>query len=174
MKPKTRRRKKAPSPKSHLRMICAVLGVAVLSVIVYAPRAFEPATAPAYGRSLVTFTDAHREAVEFISYNDSIVLTATQKAVMNEALSSIPAPCCDHYSIASCCCPCNLAKSTWGLSKSLITKRHADAAAVRATAVAWLQYVNPHGYTGDACATGGCNRSFEHNGCGGMNSARVQ
>jgi hypothetical protein len=78
------------------------------------------------------------------------------------------------YSIATCCCPCNLAKSTWGLSKSLIANQHANATQVRAAASAWLQFTNPEGYTGDACFTKGCNRSFERNGCGGMDEGHIQ
>ncbi len=121
----------------------------------------------------VHFTDARRQAAEFIAYDKAIVLTPGQEKVMNAGLESIPAPCCDRYSIATCCCPCNLARSTWGLAKLLITEHGADADEVRTVAADWIEFTNPGGYTGDACFTGGCNRSFEDNGCGGMDSTRV-
>ena len=128
----------------------------------------------ASARRAVTFTDARRQAAEFISYDRSISLTPEQKQIMDQALSSIPAPCCDQFSIATCCCPCNLAKSTWGLSKFLIAKQQATATQVRAAAAEWLQFTNPGGYTGDACFTKGCNRPFEANGCGGMDDRHIQ
>lgn len=120
------------------------------------------------------FSDARREAAEFIAYDKSLTLTPEQSKVMNEALSSIPAPCCKEYSIATCCCPCNLAKSSWGLSKLLITRDHATAPQVNAAVREWLQFTNPRGYTGDACSTDGCDRAFDRNGCGGMNGTHVQ
>ncbi len=125
-------------------------------------------------KSAVSFTDARRQAAEFISYDRSIVLTSEQKKVMDEALSSIPAPCCAQYSMATCCCPCNLAKATWGLSKFLIAKRHYSVAQVKAVVADWLQFTNPGGYTGDACFTRGCSRSFDRNGCGGMDDRHIQ
>jgi hypothetical protein len=123
--------------------------------------------------SAVTFTDAHRQAAEFISYNHSIVLTPEQQKVMDEALSSIPAPCCNRFSMATCCCPCNLAKSAWGFSKFLIARQRSTALQVRAAVTEWLEFTNPKGYTGDACFTGGCARSFEDNGCGGMDEKQI-
>ena len=65
----------------------------------------------------IRFTNAPKQAAEFIAANGAIDLSPTQKSVMQEALSKIVAPCCADYSMATCCCPCNLAKSTWGLSK---------------------------------------------------------
>lgn len=176
---KSQRKKAAKSRTHYAWLIGVVLGVLALSLIVYGKgalsgKAAAPERAQASGNSAVRFTDAHRQAAEFISYDDSIVLNPDQKKVTDEALSSIPAPCCAQYSIATCCCPCNLAKSTWGLSKSLIANQHANATQVRAAASAWLQFTNPEGYTGDACFTKGCNRSFERNGCGGMDDQHIQ
>ena len=124
-------------------------------------------------QSAIRFTDAHRQAAEFISYENSIVLTPQQRTVMDEALSSIPAPCCSKFSIATCCCPCNLAKAVWGLSKFLIAKHRSDALQVQAAVTEWLRFTNSKGCTGDACLTGGCGRSFERNGCGGMDDQHV-
>ncbi len=109
------------------------------------------------------------QAATLISYNKSITLSSAQQKVMDQALSAIPAPCCAKYSMATCCCPCNLAKSAWGLSKYLITERQYSAPEVKKTVLDWLSAANPAGFTGNACFTGGCNRPFAQNGCGGMN-----
>ena len=37
----------------------------------------------------------------------------------------------------------------------------------------WFDFINPGGFSGDSCYTGGCGRSFAENGCGGMSSSRV-
>ena len=163
----------------HFLLMGALPPLLALSFIVYGTGALAaevpvPQSTQASGNSAVTFTDARQQAAEFISYDRSIVLSPEQKKLMNEALSSIPAPCCAQYSIATCCCPCNLARSTWGLSKFLNANQNANAAQVRTAASAWLQFSNPGGYTGNACFTKGCNRSFEKNGCGGMDDRHIQ
>jgi hypothetical protein len=178
MKLQKRRNQNAKTHTHYFRLISVLFGV-WLSLIVYGKRALSgetsvPKRTQASSNGAVTFTDARRQAAEFISYDRSIVLSPEQKKVMDEALSSIPAPCCAQYSIATCCCPCNLAKSTWGLSKFLIANQNANAAQVRTAASEWLQFSNPDGYTGDACFTKGCNRSFETNGCGGMDDRHIQ
>jgi hypothetical protein len=61
-----------------------------------------------------------------------------------------------------------MAKATWGLAKQLIVRERANAERVRLTVAAWHRAINPDGFTGDACFTGGCNRAFAKNGCGGM------
>ena len=164
-------RKRERTRTKDFRVVGVLSRVAALALVVYGGIALSPR---ASAKSAVTFTDAHRQAAEFISYDRSISLTPEQKQIMDQALSSIPAPCCDQFSIATCCCPCNLAKSTWGLSKFLIAKQQATATQVRAAAADWLQFTNPGGYTGDACFTKGCNRPFEANGCGGMDGAHVR
>ena len=121
----------------------------------------------------LTFTDAKAQAQEYIRYYKEIELTPEQERIKAEALSALPAPCCADNSLLTCCCPCNMAKSAWGLSAHLITERGFDAEQVRQAAAQWLEFANPDGYTGDACYTGGCGRSFEHNGCGGMNENQV-
>jgi hypothetical protein len=118
----------------------------------------------------IRFTDSRKQAAEFIRYDRTIKLTPEQQKIMQGALSSMPAPCCAEYSMATCCCPCNLAKSVWGLSKVLITKYHYGVKQVEAGAREWLAFTNPAGYSGNACFTGGCSRSFDHNGCGGMDA----
>jgi hypothetical protein len=120
------------------------------------------------------FAEPRQRAAELISYDRSIALSAAQQRVMSEALSSIPAPCCAKFSIATCCCPCNLAKSTWGLAKVLIARQQASASQVKDAARQWLEFTNSAGYRGDACFTGGCERPFDHNGCGGMNEEHLR
>jgi hypothetical protein len=115
------------------------------------------------------FTDRARQAEEFIGYTKSIALTPEQEAVKREALSKLKAPCCDDNGLDTCCCPCNLAKTAWGLANHLIAEKHYDAAQVRGKVAEWLEFVNPNEFTGDACYTpGGCTRPIAANGCGGM------
>jgi hypothetical protein len=113
------------------------------------------------------------QAPQLIAYYHAIRLTPEQEQMKHEALSSIPAPCCSNFSIATCCCPCNLAKSVWGLAHHLIAERRYDVPAVRQAVVDWLASSNPNGYSGDACFTGGCQRAFSQNGCGGMDEQHV-
>jgi len=129
------------------------------------------AAAPAVG---VRFHDTQKQTAEFIAADGSIALSPAQQRVMTEALSTMPAPCCSDYSMATCCCPCNLAKSAWGLSKILIAKHHQNAAQVRKAVSGWVRFVNPRGFSGDACfSDGGCNRAFNRNGCGGMKETEL-
>lgn len=157
--------------------VSLVLGGLFLAGLVTAwkapDRQASPQSADGPGTAAVRFTDAHQQAAEFISYHHAIALSTEQQRVMEEGLSPIAAPCCDQHTIATCCCPCNLAKSAWGLSKLLIARHGANAGQVRTAVTEWLQFINPGGYTGDACFTRGCNRPFEENGCGGMDDRYV-
>ncbi len=117
--------------------------------------------------------DVRAMAVKYIGYYKSIKLTPEQEKIKATALSSLPAPCCSDNSVATCCCPCNLAKSVWGLSSFLIAERGYNSQQVRQAAIDWFKLTNPNGYTGDACYIGGCNRAFNQNGCGGMNERKL-
>lgn len=120
------------------------------------------------------FTDAAAQAAEFIGYSRSLELDPAQRRLRDRALSAIAAPCCAKFSMATCCCPCNLAKSVWGLSNFLIIRRHADAAEVERNARAWIAFINPRGFTGDVCdSAGGCSRRFSAGGCGGMDVSNL-
>lgn len=121
----------------------------------------------------VPFTDVRRQTEEFIELQRTIQLTAEQEEVKREALEALPAPCCSNNTAYTCCCPCNMSLSVWGLSHLLIAKHGYDAEQVRAKVKAWIELINPDGYSGDVCYTGGCGRPFEHNGCGGMNRSHV-
>jgi hypothetical protein len=150
----------------------AVLAASALAVLLWSADAFALAkkTPPSCP---IAFHDARGQAREFIRENERITLTPEQQKVMTRGLSSIPAPCCSQYSVATCCCPCNLAKSVWGLSKVLIQKHHATESQVRRAATEWLAFINPVGSAGNACFTGGCARPFHDDGCGGMDAKTV-
>jgi hypothetical protein len=120
----------------------------------------------------VRFYDAQKQSQEFIGYYQSITLNSQQEATKKRALSTIPAPCCSENSIYTCCCPCNLAKTVWGLSNYLIARQGYNAEQVHQAAVNWIEFVNRGGYQGDTCHTaGGCQRPFAQGGCGGMGNA---
>ena len=121
----------------------------------------------------LTFDGSRAEAERFIGYHRSIQLTPEQEATKREALGAIPAPCCSNFSAATCCCECNLAKTLWGLSNFLITEKDFRAEQVRHSVNAWIQAINPSGFPGDSCFTGGCGRPFEEGGCGGMHESRL-
>lgn len=147
--------------------------VMVVSVAAFAALALDSA-AGAIPATRARFFDAPSQTAEFIGYNRSIVLTAEQQKVRDRALSAIPAACCSKFSAATCCCPCNLAKSVWGLSNVMIVRERASVAEVQAAARQWLKFVNGRGFTGDVCDTaGGCGRNFSNNGCGGMDERNL-
>lgn len=122
----------------------------------------------------VKFFDAPSQAAEFIGYSRSIRLTESQVKIWDTALGSMAAPCCKDFALSTCCCPCNLAKSCWGLANFLIARRGATAEEVRESVHGWLNFVNSAGFSGDVCASaGGCARRFSHNGCGGMDERNL-
>ena len=120
------------------------------------------------------FTDVPNDTRRFTEYNKSIKLTPHQEQIRREALSSLSAPCCSNKTAYTCCCPCNMAKAWWGLSKHLIADRSYEADEVRQVVSEWFQIINTDGFSGEACYTrGGCNRPFSHDGCGGMNEKNL-
>lgn len=119
---------------------------------------------PGQGR----FTGNRAETERFLGYYESIQLTSEGEANRVEALEALPAPCCAQFSAATCCCECNMARATWGLAKHLIAEDGADADEVRDAVSEWHRAINPDGFSGSACFTGGCARTFKNDGCGGM------
>lgn len=107
-------------------------------------------------------------ARQYMGYYESIELTPEQQEVKRAALGEMPAPCCSDFSAYTCCCECNLSRTIWGLSNHLIAERGHDAAQVRDAVEEWVATINPDGYSGQVCTTGGCGRAFQHDGCGGM------
>jgi hypothetical protein len=146
---------------------------AVPARLAEAPAAPVPAAAPAPGATGESFTGSREETARFIAYYGSIRLTPEQERVKVEALAAIPAPCCSNNSLATCCCPCNLAKAAWGLSAWLITEKGSGAGEVRQAAREWLAAAAPDGFSGDACYRGGCARPIHQDGCGGMDDRQV-
>ena len=148
------------------KKIAAVLAALLLTSLGQAGAATEPARRP-------SFDDVKARTTEFIGWSRSIRLTPEQEETKRQALGAIPAPCCKEYPIATCCCPCNLAKTVWGLANYAIARLGYDAAQTRALTLEWLQATNPAGYSGDSCQRGGCPKRFAANGCGGMKEHAV-
>ena len=142
-----------------LRILAALIALsAVLTVSVWAA-----------GKSVeVEFNDIERQTRQFMEYNRSLEMTPAQEKVRKAALGPLPAPCCSDRSSYTCCCECNLSRATWGLSKHLVANLGYDADQVRAKVVEWFEAVNPNGFPGDSCYTGGCMKPFVAGGCGGM------
>ena len=122
---------------------------------------------------VLKFNNVKVETKKFISYYQSIKLSPAQEKIKKRALSAIPAPCCSNYPIATCCCPCNLAKSVWGLSNFLITKKDYDVGKLKEAVTAWIQYTHPNGFAGDACFQSRCDAAFHNDGCGGMEEQKI-
>jgi hypothetical protein len=123
--------------------------------------------------SVFAFSDVRDQTIEFHAYYRAISLTPEQEAVMREALTAIKAPCCSDRSALTCCCDCNMAKSWWGLSKHLIANQGLGAEEVRTAVNEWIEFINPNGFSGNACYIGRCSQPFRHNGCGGMKEDNV-
>jgi hypothetical protein len=122
---------------------------------------------------LLDFSDPQARTAEFIRLYEEIELTPEQEQIKSDALSVIPARCCADNSAYTCCCPCNLSRTVWGLSAWLITEKGADADTVRSEVQRWYDTVNPGEFPGDTCYTGGCGMPFAKAGCGGMHPSQV-
>lgn len=145
------------------------IALAVLALAAVAGIAWAAAAAPAEPK----FTDVQKQSAEFMGYWKTIQLTPAQEAVKREALTKLPAACCSDNSAYTCCCPCNMAKTSWGLANYLIAKQGQNAEQVRAKVAEWVAFINPKGFPGDTCYTGGCNKSWAKAGCGGMSEPVV-
>ena len=121
----------------------------------------------------ISFHDVESQARQFMKWYADIKLTASQESVKRAALEPIPAPCCSDNSAYTCCCPCNISRTIWGLSQYMIAKQNATAPAVRAKVKEWIAFIGPNGFSGSACYTGGCPRPFSQGGCGGMSPDKL-
>jgi len=122
----------------------------------------------------IVFRDPKAQAEEFIGYYHSINLTPQQEAIKKAALGPMAAACCRESSMYTCCCPCNLSKTLWGLSNLAISKYGAGAKDVQQIAQSWLGYVNPtSGFAGDSCYKGGCRSPAHRGGCAGMEESTL-
>ncbi|MEM7350264.1 MAG: hypothetical protein AAF657_05625 [Acidobacteriota bacterium] len=154
----------------QVAMLLASLVLAVSAGVLWAT-----AQEPAEGTDWTSgnYEGTREQTLELMGYYKTIELTAEQEGIRRQALSSMPAPCCNNFSAATCCCECNLSRSIWGLSKLLITRHEADATQVREAVEAWIDALNPSGYAGNTCNTGRCNLPFKKGGCGGMSEHRL-
>ncbi|REJ84187.1 MAG: hypothetical protein DWQ36_17345 [Acidobacteria bacterium] len=121
-------------------------------------------------------SDAVREKTQrYMEYESSLRLDAEQQKIKEAALTPIPAPCCSDNSALTCCCPCNLSRTIWGLTAHLIVEQGVtDPAKIQSEVESWIEEVKgPAGFSGDTCYTGGCGRAFHDNGCGGMRPSQL-
>jgi hypothetical protein len=72
---------------------------------------------------------------QFLDYHRTVALTPAQQQMVDDVLLPLRAPCCDDNSMATCCCPCNLAQGVWGLSGYLVTEKGYGAVEVREAAL---------------------------------------
>ncbi len=121
----------------------------------------------------IEFRDVEAQSREFMRWHAEIRLTPPQERVKKAALGAIPAPCCSDNSAYTCCCPCNISRTVWGLSQYMIAKQDATAEQVRSKVREWIEFINPRGFSGDSCYTGGCPRPFKEGGCGGMKASEL-
>ncbi len=121
----------------------------------------------------IKFRNVEQQSRQFMGWYERIKLTDAQEAVKKQALEPIPAPCCSDNSAYTCCCPCNISRTIWGLSQYMIAKQGATASQVRAKVEEWIGFIGPNGFSGSACYNGGCARPFREGGCGGMNPSNL-
>jgi hypothetical protein len=133
-------------------------------------------------------------AQHFADWFYEIQLSPEQAARVEEALSPIPAPCCDDNSVFSCCCTrngkiCNLTRSARGLAHWLVSQRGFGVEEVRAAVEEWLRFLKPEYYLAreleargldptqygllaheayESCYQGQCAAPLDAGGCGGM------
>lgn len=123
---------------------------------------------------------------KFIEHYNSITLTSVQNSIMQDALQPLKAPCCDDNSMATCCCPCNLAKAVWGLARYLIAEKDYNTEQVKESVLQWLRLVYSNYYIiqelknkgvdpgkyglshENACYVSECELQIVDRGCGGM------
>jgi hypothetical protein len=117
--------------------------------------------------------EVEAQTKKFISYYQSIKLSPAQEKIKKRALSGIPAPCCTDYPMSTCCCPCNFAKSVWGMSNFLVAMKGYDVGKLKEAITAWIQKTHPKGFSGDACFKNRCDAAFRNDGCGGMKEGRI-
>ena len=151
----------------------APLGGAVIAALTVSGTLLLAGLGPARG-SEERFHDVREQTAEFMRYHREIELEPEQEMIFRRALAALPAPCCSNNTALTCCCPCNMAQSWWGLAKHLIANEGRGEDEVKQIVAEWFEFINPDGFSGDVCYTGGCNRPFAENGCGGMDPANVR
>lgn len=184
------KKKEQPLKRKALTLPLIALGGAVLLfaaipfLLSHAePAAPSPALPPAVARiappvtvlgGKISFHDPRAQSEEFIGYYHSINLTPVQEAIKKAALGPMSAACCRESSAYTCCCPCNLSKTVWGLSNKAISQYGANAHRVQQIVESWLAYVNPEsGFSGDSCYKGGCANPAHRGGCAAMEESKL-
>jgi hypothetical protein len=122
----------------------------------------------------------------FIDYYETESITPQQQEIVTNALEPLAAPCCDDNPMSTCCCPCNLAKSVWGLSRYVVAEHDYSVDQVREAALEWLHFtrgdyyiiqdmekngIDPAQYGlvhENSCYVGKCEFPVQENGCAGM------
>lgn len=130
----------------------------------------------------------------FADWYYSIQLTPEEEKVFEEALTAIPAPCCDDNPVLRCCCQrtnriCNLTRSAMGLTAWLIHVKGFTAEETRAAVEEWLRFLKPEYYLAlalerrglkpedyglkeheayESCDQRLCEAPLDAGGCGGM------
>ena len=122
----------------------------------------------------VEFSNVDKQSREFMAMYERIQLSPEQEVIKKAALTQLPAPCCSDNTAYTCCCPCNLSRTIWGLSAHLIVDQGYDAEQVKSKVQEWMDFTTEDSHTGDACYTGGCGRPFAKGGCGGMRADQLQ
>lgn len=158
----------APAPQAPPVVPVAEVAPPAQAPLVVSPQVDHLPAAVAAPVSLKPARDFRAEAAKYIGDYNSYRLTPDQEGIKTAALEKIKAPCCDDNSMATCCCPCNMAKAVWGMSAYLIVEEGYDARQLEKAVRDWLAAANPNGFSGRACYTSGCGRSFDQDGCGGM------
>ena len=171
------------SRRPRTRIIVALTAAAIVLIVwTMARRSDRDGPGPAHAAAAppaavlggkIQFTDVAAQSRQFIRYASTIRLTAEQEAVKRDVLEHMPAACCRNSNAHTCCCPCNLSKTVWGLSNYALTEYAATADDLRQILKGWYDFTNPNGYSGDICYSGGCSRPFHENGCGGMKESHL-
>ena len=133
-------------------------------------------------------------AQNFADWFYYIQLSPQEKAVVEEELVSIPAPCCDDNPVLACCCSkngniCNLTRSAQGLAAFLVHNKRLSGDAIKTAVIEWLHFLHPNYYlaTGleeqgrnpkdfgleasesyESCYQNLCDAPLDQGGCGGM------
>jgi len=91
----------------------------------------------------------------FADWFYQIQLSPLEKAVVEEELISVSAPCCDDNSVLACCCSkngniCNLTRSAQGLAAFLVHNKGFSGDATKVAVIEWLHFLHPNYYLATA------------------------
>lgn len=133
-------------------------------------------------------------AQSFADWFYSVQVTPEQAQVLQDVLSTIPAPCCDDNPVYACCCTknekiCNLTRSARGLARWLLVEKGFSREGIRSAVEEWLMFLRPEYFRAKAleergldptdyglkphedyesCYAKACEVPLDAGGCGGM------